>query len=324
MGKHLRRLGNTVSVPLRTDESGYLGRECPKCEKYFKITPGTGLTGKDLDCVCAYCGHRDSHRTFFTREQIEHAKSVVLNKLTGAFLSDLKEMECDVRPRGGFGLGLSIKVTGSPHPVRYYREKALETELVCESCTLRYAIYGLFAFCPDCGTHNSRQILENNLALAEKQLELADSIDASLREQLRGDALENVVSSFDGFGRKACQVSAHRSTNANRAHAASFQNLKRAKDDMQQLFGVDLSTSVSCDEWNAAFRAFQKRHLLAHTMGVVDTAYVASTGDHSIPVGRKVVISKQEVVGIVAIVRRLAATIERALLPRSDTTSETT
>ena len=33
----------------------------------------------------------------------------------------------------------------APHPIRQYREKRLETEVVCDRCTLHYAIYGVFA-----------------------------------------------------------------------------------------------------------------------------------------------------------------------------------
>ena len=70
-----------------------------------------------------------------------------------------------------------MTVEGRPHPVQHYRESQLETEVVCEKCSLRYAIYGVFAYCPDCGEHNSRQILNKNLDLAGKQLGLAESIE---------------------------------------------------------------------------------------------------------------------------------------------------
>src|SRR5713226_4313855 len=70
---------NRMTVSIRPDEGGYLGRECPECEHYFKITPGTGLKGEDLPCVCPYCGHHNSHDTFFTQDQIEYAQSVAVN-----------------------------------------------------------------------------------------------------------------------------------------------------------------------------------------------------------------------------------------------------
>ena len=51
---HLKQLGNRVQVTIPKDEEGYLGRECPQsdCEGYFKIKPGTGLSGENLPCHC--------------------------------------------------------------------------------------------------------------------------------------------------------------------------------------------------------------------------------------------------------------------------------
>ena len=44
------------SVNIEADEAGYTGRECPKCEKYFKIKFGTGLP-EATECHCPYCNH---------------------------------------------------------------------------------------------------------------------------------------------------------------------------------------------------------------------------------------------------------------------------
>lgn len=314
--KHLKQLGTQIHVPIPRDHEGYVGRECPDCERYFKVTPGTGLTGTDLPCVCPYCGHQDTPHAFFTRDQIDHARSVVFNKLTAAVLKDLKTFECNVPARGAFGLGFSMKVSGAPAPIRRYREKTLETELTCEACTLRYAVYGLFAFCPDCGAHNSRQILESNLVLVEKMLGLAKNLDGTraVREQLRGDALENVVSAFDAFGRQLCAVAIDRAMTTNGARKVHFQNLLRAEEQVRRLYRYELASVVTEAEWAAAHRGFQKRHLLAHSMGIVDEEYVRATGDHSVPVGRKVIITDGEVTELIDIIRKLADGLVRALL----------
>ena len=46
---HLSKLGNRISIPIKPDEDGFTGRECPHsdCEGYFKIELGTGLEGRD-------------------------------------------------------------------------------------------------------------------------------------------------------------------------------------------------------------------------------------------------------------------------------------
>ena len=132
----------------------------PECESYFKIQPDTGLKGENLPRHCPYCGHAAGPDKFFTKAQVEYAQSVALNQVTGALLKDLKSLEFNYRPHVAFGIGISMKVSGQPTPIRHYREKQLETEVVCEQCVLRYMIYGVFGFCPDCGVHNSLQILK--------------------------------------------------------------------------------------------------------------------------------------------------------------------
>ena len=168
--RRLEGLPKQFSIPIKPDKDGYLGRECPTrdCKGYFKITPGTGLKGP-VPCHCPYCGHSGKMSGFTTKAQIEYAKSLVIRQVTDAIHADLKDMEFNHPPRGAFGIGISMKVSrDGPHPIRHYREKELETEVICDKCTLRFAIYGVFGWCPDCGAHNSAQILGKNLELARK------------------------------------------------------------------------------------------------------------------------------------------------------------
>lgn len=306
---HLRRLGNQISVPIQPDEDGFTGRECPNsdCEGYFKIECGTGLKGENLPCHCPYCGHTASHDQFWTEEQVEYAKSVALRKITDAFHQDLKELEFDHKPRGPFGIGLSLKVKpGRLPPIHHYREERLETEVVCSHCTLHYTVYGVFAFCPDCGLHNSFQILSKNLELAVKLLDIAVTAEADLAERLIENALEDCVSAFDGFGREICRVHANKSTDPIKAEKVSFQNLERAKQNLSGLFDIDLAAELVGDEWKIAVQGFQKRHLLAHKMGVVDEEYIRKTSDTQSIVGRKVTVNADEVRELVRILGKTA------------------
>lgn len=305
---HLDNLGKQFSIPITADDDGYLGRECPvkDCLGYFKITPGTGVKGP-APCFCPYCGHKGESNTFFTQEQIEYAKSVVLRQVTDALHKDLKSMEFEHKPQGLFGIGLSLKVQRSaPLPIRYYREKELETEITCDSCTLRYAIYGVFGWCPDCGVHNSLQILIKNLELARKELVLATTADTDLANHLIGDALENAVSAFDGFGRELCQ---------RKSTEVRFQNLTAARRKVQDAFGFDFSDIMGPDEWDAACRAFQKRHLLAHKMGVIDEDYIQKAKDPVAILGRRIALSQEEVEASIRIVEALGRRLFSGILP---------
>lgn len=292
-----------------------IGRECPdpKCEGYFKLQTGTGLTGKSLPCHCPYCGCTAGADKFFTKAQVEYAKSLLLRQVTGALLKDLKALEFSHRPRGGFGIGVSMKVTGQPTPIRYYREKQLETEVVCDRCTLRYSIYGAFGFCPDCGVHNSLQILNKNLELVQKVLALAETQESVIAQQLIENALEDCVSAFDGFGRETCRVFSSKAAKPEKAAEIRFQNIAGARDRVREHFGVDFAATSAAPDWERVLRAFQKRHLLAHKMGVIDEGYLLATGESQVLLGRKALVTVTEVCELVARLLDLGSELFRLL-----------
>jgi hypothetical protein len=58
-----------------------------------------------------------------------------------------------------------------------------------------------------------------------------------------------------------------------------FQNIVAARRKVQDAFGFDFADSLGSDEWDCACRVFQKRHLLAHKMGVIDEEYLQKAID---------------------------------------------
>ncbi len=115
------------------------------------------------------------------------------------------------------------------------------------------------------------------------------------------------MSAFDGFGREACRVYSSKASDPAKAMGISFQNFAGAQKNVLALFGVDLTAAPGAKDWTFACRCFQKRHLLAHKMGVVDDAYINATSDNHATVGRKVSILAEEVVALLAAVRTLGA-----------------
>lgn len=292
--RNLEQLGRNLSVSIPTDDAGLLGRECPieSCELFFKIKPGSGLSGPDLTCTCPYCGHTASPKQFYTKAQIEYAKSVAFQKISDAFGRDLKQLETRPRRGAGFGLGVTVREGRRP-PIAYYVEEALETHLTCSGCTLEYAVYGLFAYCPDCARHNSADVLRGNLELVRRQLQLAlAQEDPALRRHLMEDALENCVSAFDGFGREALRAAY---PGRSEMCSVSFQNLDRAAERLLRLGGINMRLSLPTDTWTDLRRSFMKRHLLAHRAGVVDDHYLAEANDPEAVKGRRVAIDASEV-----------------------------
>jgi len=307
------------------DEKGFLGRECPseKCRRYFKIKPGTGLKGENLPVHCPYCGHVGKMGDFHTQAQVNYAISVVGRQVMHAAMRDLKDMAREFDRQTSRGLfSIKMDVRASPSPLRYYAEQELETDVECQNCTLQYSVYGVFAFCPDCGKHNSLQILEKNLELVEKMLGLAASMEKDMAEKLVENALEDCVSAFDGFGRELCRVHAKKASNPTKAGKISFQNLDGARTNVLAEFGMDLAVSVPSEEWASAVLGFQKRHLLAHKMGVVDRDYVEKTGDRNAVVGRKVVVDPADVRAVLQVVRRVGRYLSEGMQGQSNRLEE--
>lgn len=306
---HLDNLGDHIIVPIPKDEKGYLGRECPeaKCLGYFKVKPGTGLSGRDLPCICPYCGYKGPHARFWTRDQINYAKSVAKKTIIDAVRADFQKLEFEIEPQGPFGIGISFKLEpGAPIPIQYYREKNLETNIICSKCSLDYSVYGVFAFCPDCGEHNSLQILQKNLALIRKQVEHAVTIeDLEFHRHLVEDALENCVSAFDGFAREACRLRASMSSDPKQAKNLSFQNLQKVSAKLKVLFDFDFERTIDSHKWIHCHEAFMQRHLIAHHSGVVDQQYLNETQDKRNILGRRVAIEPSIITALTFMVEEL-------------------
>ncbi len=99
------------------------------------------------------------------------------------------------KPRGPL-----IITPGRPKAVRVFPEKHLETHRTCPQCALEYAVYGKFAFCPDCRVDNTLQLLHDDLALAERQVVLAEAAtDVDNARMHLGNALGTCVSGLDEF-----------------------------------------------------------------------------------------------------------------------------
>ncbi len=272
-----------IPVSIEPDEEGYIGRECPVCKKYFKVKFGTGLHGV-TDCYCPYCNHKDSQDNFWTRQQIEYAKSIALNQVTSDLLKSLKKLERRPKPNQLISIGITVK--GQPTPIIYYSEEELEQKVTCNQCTLEYAIYGAFGYCPDCGIHNSKQIVSANFDLILRILALSVNAEGDIKSKLIENSLEDAVSAFDGFGRE------HYSS---AYPQISFQSISFAQTKILTDSQVDISSGLSPKEWDFVVEQFQKRHLIAHKMGIIDDEFIRKTGTSSSLVGRKVSITEEDV-----------------------------
>lgn len=160
------------------------------------------------------------------------------------------------------------------------------------------------------------QILEKNLDLALRQLSMAEQDpDPDFATYLLNNTLEDCVSAFDGFGRAACTAYASTTPSPQKAASVSFQNLAVADDVLAAQFGFRLSTALPAKDWQAVLRAFQKRHLFAHKLGVIDDEYIQKTADPQAIRGRLVTVSSAEITELIAHLRVLGRHLMSNLAP---------
>lgn len=306
--------GLHISIP--NDEDGMVGRECPvaECEGYFKIKLGTGIIEEGYNkCFCPYCGHANTQDHFFTKEQLEYAESIAISEVQKAIGAETKKWDRKLRSSSQKSfINLRVDYKQSHRSIAYYAEKELETNLVCESCTLEYAVYGKFAYCPDCGADNTLQILMGNLYLVRKLLVQAkEEEDPAFQEYLVQNALEDIISSFDSFGRNNIKLITKNTDMEN--FSISFQNITKAREMILKEFGFDIFNGLEETDWEKIVVNFQKRHLISHNDGIIDEMYIQKTNDKTAVVGRKVVITPDELEDMLEETETIARILQEGL-----------
>ena len=275
-----------VRVPIKTDEKGLLGRECPsgKCGQYFKLKPGTGLPIDE--CSCPYCGTKGDSSDFLTEDQLRYAQTYgakkILDPILSKFAQDIEQMNRG--QRGGlFSLEFSVRRQGIR--VHSYIEKQLETEVTCDWCGLEFAVYGVFASCPDCGQLNALKVCLASLETAKKKLTLSKDqrLDADLRRDILRDALAGAIGAFDAYGKA---LRARRTSFASKAKSNLFQDIEALDGELKAGGMPGIEQSIGTPNWEQMKWFFQARHIYTHNAGVVDARFVAKQPSYGHMLGR--------------------------------------
>lgn len=300
-----------IKVSFPTDDNGLTGRECPSCHEYFKIKFGTGLKG-ELPCHCPYCGHAADHLSFMTKAQNDYLESIAMKEVLGPILDELDKSfkQLEQSTRNSF-IQIKVKTSGDPVRIQYYRERELETHVICDSCGLEFAIYGVFATCPDCNRLNASVIFVKSVEVAKKRLLLLDSIeDDSLKEAVLKDSLSGGISAFDAFGKglREHHVGIFPDKPRN-----LFQNLKVLEDTLQKNLSFSIESAIGTEKLKILRRLFQVRHIYEHNLGVIDKDFVSNIPEYAHMEGRKYPLDKEEISTFLAILKETGIIIEKKL-----------
>jgi len=297
-----------IPISLKTDDKGLFGRECPKCERYFKMKVLRDLDASE--CICPYCECKDLHNRFFTQDQIEYMKSYAAREVMGPAFTELERTmrRLEQSTKGGF-IQIKVSTSGMDFPLRYYKERDLETPVMCDSCGLEFAIYGVFASCPECGRLNALMIIRKSIEVARKKLIVFDQQDAAevdVKNGVLADVLSDAVSSFDAFGKvlrlRHPGVFPEQPRNL-------FQNLSALSGSLESGLGSSLKAMVGDEQYDVMARWFQVRHLYEHNMGVVDKDFVKKVMGSGHLLGKKHPLERNEIEKVLGIVQEAAEKI---------------
>lgn len=293
-----------IKVPIPLDDSGMLGRECPNCKKYFKIKPGTGIV-TDY-CICPYCEHKNDSNEFITKEQLEFAQSVAVKEFSKDIfkVTDKVFKELARKTRNSF-IQIKVSTRQSYIPIRYYKEKELETDVICDNCGCNFSIYGVFASCPDCSRLTTMSIFRKSIENIKKKLNMLDNYSSEKDEVydvLLADIVRSGVAAFDGLGKRLRKE--FRTIFPDKPKNL-FQNIQLLDKHLIKNSNFSLKSLIGDESYNKVYFLFQVRHLWEHNFGEVDIEFVNKTGYDVKQIGKQVKISFEDAKDFVNIIEEL-------------------
>lgn len=312
----------TISVPISDDEEGYFDRECPseECLFQFKILREDWKDKvRDEEVFCPFCGHSADAEKWWTQEQIEHAKQAALAQIKSAFGSALKRDATRWnrrQPRNSF-ISMTMKVDSRPQhvPLPPAAAEPMQLKISCPACACRYAVVGAAYFCPACGHNAAEQVFTLTIAGIRKSIDALDVVRAAIPDRdtaenaarlIVENGLQNAITAFQ----RCAEALVASIPSAPKPRRNAFQNLAEGSQLWQTATGAAYSGHLSDDELTLLTRAFQQRHLLAHTQGIVDESYVTKSGDTRYRPGQRIVVKSDTVHDAVDLIEKLIAGLQ--------------
>lgn len=324
--KELERMdGQSVSVPINSDEHGYIDKQCPsdECEFVFKVNEDDWADKfKDEAVWCPLCRHEAPADQWFTIEQIEHAKAEALavleGKINNALHSGAKKFNRQ-QPKNSL-ISMSMKVQGGlkrTHTIPAKAADAMQLEITCEACNAHFAVIGSAYFCPACGHNSVTRTYGDSLRKIRAKKDNVDIVRQALIKSAGKDEAELTCRSLietcisDGVVafQKYCEglYSVYGKPPFN-----AFQRLEQGSALWYEAIQHGYDSWLDPEEMSQLNLLYQKRHILSHNEGIVDAKYINNSGDHSYKEGQRIVVSDKDIDVLLICLEKLGSGLKEA------------
>ena len=336
MIKELKKLESvkTISIPVTPDEKGYFDKECPRdeCRFVFKVNEEDWANiFKDEAVFCPRCREEATSDKWWTTEQaeeverqgMEYLESKAHEAIDRGLRKSAKSFNKS-QSRDSF-IKLSLSVTSHqpsiPVIVPIMASDVMEQEIQCEECSSRFAVIGCAYFCPACGHNSVERTFDDSLKKVESKIKNLTIIRSALESANMIDEAENTTQSLTescfsdcvvAFQRLADQLYIQMPENPTPPRNV-FQKLQQGSKLWQNAIAKSYEDWLSPEELNRLNVLFNKRHLLAHTEGIVDQLYIDRSNDNSYNIGQRIVVTEKDVQEMLFLVRKLSNGLRKAL-----------
>ena len=267
-----------------SDAQQMWGRTCPQCRTYFRTKHISGMT------VCPYCTFAEDSIYFLTDSQRRYARMFV--EAVGNAIATQTQVVIDFE-----------EVTDLPEWT--YSEQQLQHKFNCSRCNVTTDILGEYGSCPSCGKRNSGGVFHRKMNDIEKQL-----VDAN--PDRRSELLGSTVSVFEAMANDLKKILVSipcHPTRREQIARLNFQDIALAVKQLQNWYAFDLSKGSSAVDLAFVDIMFKRRHLFTHNAGRVDEKYLAETGDKTFQLHEAVVLSHEEMIRFLPLVRKLGGNL---------------
>lgn len=307
-------------VSISSDEEGHIGRQCPDCRQIFRVhVDDYDDLPDDLQLWCVYCGHHEDHSEFITDQQLNRVERVAEDYAL-QMVHETLDRSFGRLARRSRNSPISISYEPErfhPRPLPGVYEENMVRERRCQTCALRYAVFGEHRFCPVCGPLAPPVVASDAIAAETTRLdaltEIPESTLAELREQgvldrAYADTIKNLVGIVETLAEAVFRSRVGTAEDALRRKGKIFQRL----DDMADLFSnhnlTDLRDRLR-DDWPNLQSAWAVRHVLTHNDGIVDDKYLDADPTPTLRLGQRLRVSSVQAHQAIAVVTKLCSTL---------------